>query len=363
MNVPLLYSINQYLAIEALYKQKHSIQLSCSVVNDMRKLENIIQEIDSFEVPENSSTTDSSVKKHVEKAIIEIETAIDILDSSDPKVDFETENQDSICISLNFLLAQLKYLITEKHARRYNLLTQVFSLKVHGISPACYRLIHGSNCLFLPQERNLLRIKNSIGLESCYIKILKETATTFNNLERHVILQMDEIHIRSDSCYKGGRVIGSIDNPEDPPTTVFSLMISSLSAKFSTIVRLIPLGSSSAEKLFPIIKSTICDIESCNLFVEAVCTDNYPLNVSLFKLFSIDSKTLQPKVIHPCNPLRNLILLFDIVHIIKSIRNNWLNLKDYEKTFIFPKFNECLPTEEPTSNISNSKGLWGYQFL
>ena len=28
--------INQYLAIEALYKQKHPIQLSCSVVNDMR---------------------------------------------------------------------------------------------------------------------------------------------------------------------------------------------------------------------------------------------------------------------------------------------------------------------------------------
>ena len=76
---------------------------------------------------------------------------------------------------------------------------------------------------------------------------------------------MDEVHIRSDAAYKGGRVIGSIDNPEDPPTTVFSLMISSLAARFSTIVRLIPLGSSSAEKLYPIIKSTIYDIEACDL--------------------------------------------------------------------------------------------------
>ena len=146
---------------------------------------------------------------------------------------------------------------------------------------------------------------------------------------------MDEVHIRSDAAYKGGRVIGSIDNPEDPPTTVFSIMISSLAARFSTIVRLIPLGSSSAEKLYPIIKSTIYDIEACDLFVEALCTDNYPLNVRLYKLFSADN-TLVPKVTHPCNPKRNLILFFDIVHIIKCIRNNWLNLKDYERTFIFP---------------------------
>ena len=87
-----------------------------------------------------------------------------------------------------------------------------------------------------------------------------------------MILQMDEVHIRSDASYKGGRVIGSIDNPDDPITTVFSMIVSSLSAKFSTIARLIPLGSSSAETLYPIVKSTICDIEAFGLFVEAVCT-------------------------------------------------------------------------------------------
>ena len=83
---------------------------------------------------------------------------------------------------------------------------------------------------------------------------------------------MDEVHIRSDASYKGGRVIGSIDNPDDPHTTVFSIMVSSLSTKFSTIVRLIPLGSSSAETLYPVVNSIICDIESCGLSVEAVCT-------------------------------------------------------------------------------------------
>ena len=93
---------------------------------------------------------------------------------------------------------------------------------------------------------------------------------------------MDEVHIRSDVSYKGGRIIGYIDHPEDPPTTVFAIMVSSLVTKFSTIVRLVPLGSSSAAALFPIVSKTISDIESCNLYVDAVCTDNYPLNVTCF---------------------------------------------------------------------------------
>ena len=70
--------------------------------------------------------------------------------------------------------------------------------------------------------------------------------------------------------------------------------------------------------------------------MQVVCTDNYPLNVSFFKLFSTDNKTLTPTVIHPNDPERKLFLIFDFVHIIKSIRNNWLNLKDYERAFAYP---------------------------
>ena len=79
-----------------------------------------------------------------------------------------------------------------------------YLFKIHGISPACFRLIQGSNCLIFSHERYLLKIKNSIGLESEYTKILDEFATTFDDLERHVILPMVEVHIRSGALYKGG---------------------------------------------------------------------------------------------------------------------------------------------------------------
>ena len=101
------------------------------------------------------------------------------------------------------------------------------------------------------------------------------------------------------------------------------MMVSSLSTKFSTIIRSVSLDPSCSETLYPIVKSTISDIEACGLFVEAVCTDNYPLNIRLYKPFSVASN-LYPKVQHTCNPQRNIIVFLDIVRIIKCIGiNNW----------------------------------------
>ena len=41
------------------------------------------------------------------------------------------------------------------------------------------------------------------------------------------------------------------------------------------------------------------------------------------------------------HPQRSIFLFFDIVHIIKCIRNNWLNLKDVDNAYILPKFDQC----------------------
>ena len=41
----------------------------------------------------------------------------------------------------------------------------------------------------------------------------------------------------------------------------------------------------------PVVKYVIMDIERCGLFVEVLITDNHPLNVLLFKLFSSDKNT------------------------------------------------------------------------
>ena len=68
----------------------------------------------------------------------------------------------------------------------------------------------------------------------------------------------------------------------------------------------------------------IADIEKCNLNVVVLCSDNLPLNQNLFKLFS-RKHVIEQSVPHSCDPNRPLFLIFYFVHIIKCVRNNWLN--------------------------------------
>ncbi|KAI6648727.1 Transposable element P transposase [Oopsacas minuta] len=168
---------------------------------------------------------------------------------------------------------------------------------------------------------------------------LSQITPSFSSLERSVIVQMDEIHIKSDITYKGGKIFAPNLDPEDPTRTVFAVMVSSLHNKWSCISRLSSCGSITAEKIFSIIKECIIDIENCGLRVQVISTDNYPLNVNLFKLFPLTGK-LETRVPHPFDPTRFLFLTFDFVHIIKSIRNNWLNQKNFDKTMYFSKLED-----------------------
>ena len=160
---------------------------------------------------------------------------------------------------------------------------------------------------------------------------------------------MDEIHVKSDVSYKGGKILGSNLDADDPTKTVFAIMVSSLFKKWSWVVLLLPCASVSAEKLFDTIKSCICDVEECELFVQIISTDNYPLNVKLFKLFSPTGK-LETRVPHPCDTHRGIFLIFDFVHILKTVRNNWLNQQTDWKLFSYPDF-DCISIDRSTNPL------------
>ena len=41
-------------------------------------------------------------------------------------------------------------------------------------------------------------------------------------------------------------------------------------------------------------------------------------------------------MINPVNKVDKIYFLFDSVHLLKSVRNNWINLKNTQNTFTFP---------------------------
>ena len=182
--------------------------------------------------------------------------------------------------------------------RRYNVITQIMAIKTHLVSPASYKFLQSSECISFPHVHALEKLYSSFGLENDFCTYLSQVTSTFSSQEKNVIVQMDEIHVKSDISYKGGKIFAPNISPENPTRTVFAIMVSSLHKKWSCISRLIPCASISAEYLFPIIKSCILDIESCGLKVQIISTDNYPLNVNLFKLFSPAKQLIITPLLH-----------------------------------------------------------------
>ena len=177
--------------------------------------------------------------------------------------------QRNILPHLQFVIKQLKNLLVPKNNRRYNLITHVLALKCQLISPACYRYLQSLDCVSLPHDSTLKRLYSNIGLDSEFTRFLQQSTVDFNYMERCVIIQMNEVHVKSEYTYKGGKIIEASMQPNFLAKTVFAMMVSSICKKWSTTFRLIPCSSSSAKELYPIIKSVINYIENCNLTVEA----------------------------------------------------------------------------------------------
>ena len=79
----------------------------------------------------------------------------------------------------------------------------ILSLKSHLSSHACYKQLRNMDCISLPHESSLRRLYSSFGLDTEFLTFFKAETNDFNQFERHLCLNMDEIHIKSNITYKG----------------------------------------------------------------------------------------------------------------------------------------------------------------
>ena len=102
------------------------------------------------------------------------------------------------------------------------------ALKSHLISPACYRYLQSLECLSLPHPKTLQKLCSNFGLENDFSAFLVQATSEFSEKEKNLILQLDEIHLKSNVDYKGGKIFGYSLQPDHPIKTVFAIMASSL---------------------------------------------------------------------------------------------------------------------------------------
>ena len=91
----------------------------------------------------------------------------------------------------------------------------------------------------------------SPGSEGECKRVIGTVFESFNGVEKHCKMLIDEIHIKPAIRYTSHRVIGfAIDDPSKPARTVMAIMVSPLMGKPEFVMRLLPMYSLKADVLF-----------------------------------------------------------------------------------------------------------------
>ena len=247
------------------------------------------------------------------------------------------------CNIIKFVYEQLHLLTKEKKCYSYDFL--LFSSLLYNVSPHAFRFLRSSGSIILPCYTTIRKITLSSSMspsieqtDKTFLFYIKQKFQCLKSSDLTVMLLIDEIHLKRYFDYKGGTIVGSsYNNVCNAVKSAFAFMISSVFSKYKDVVHLLPTCKISADDLNAMLKKIIIGLEDIGFKVIAVITDNNAINRKAMSYFVTPQK-LSIVYPHPCNHTRPLFFLFDTVHLLKCLRNNWVNIKSAEKCFAFPRF-------------------------
>lgn len=233
--------------------------------------------------------------------------------------------------TVKFLKEQL--LTLAKGRVQYSSQLMVLSCILYTISAHAYKFLRKVSGLTLPHPSTIRNVCSSYQLapqaESSGSSFLQYVAHRFKQLQPHetcVTLMLDEIHIKPFLDYKGGSICGAAANSSDAATSAHVFMIQSLLTSFREVAYILPVKTLTGDDLHMILKKVILRLEEIGFKVVAVVCDNNSLNRKAMMMFS-EPRKLRILYPHPADPSRPLFYVVDAVHLLKCIRNNWINQK------------------------------------
>ena len=178
----------------------------------------------------------------------------------------------------------------------------------------------------LPSVRTLTRVTSKVSKlqDGQFIKRVFDSLT---EEKKHCLLLFDEVYVKKMMTLHGGTVFGkAANNPTLLANAVLGLMIDCLFGGPTFLSKMIPVTKMTRAFLSEQIDITLEAIISAGGTVQAMICDNNRTNQSLFnKIKTVDGK--------PWRTPNDMFLLFDYVHIMKNIRNNWLTEKTGELVY------------------------------
>ena len=180
----------------------------------------------------------------------------------------------------------------------------------------------------LPSLSLLRKItKGTIDAVKCATKL-----KTVGKISEDVVLMLDEMFLQKVEEYCGGKLIGADDNNELYKGFV-AFMIVGMKDIVPYVIKASPDTTITGEWLQEQIKDCLNTLKSCGFNVRAIVCDNHSSNISAYDLLLQDCGQ-DPDSTYMMFESKKIYLLYDTVHLIKTIRNNLLNYK----RFIFPPF-------------------------
>jgi hypothetical protein len=168
---------------------------------------------------------------------------------------------------------------------------------------------------------------------------LRERCNSLKPVGKVVSVLFDEINVQGKVSYSGGRLEGIAldENKVVNAVRIQAFMITSVFGNYEDIVALYPVKNSTAINLKEWTLHIIKTLTEIGFNVLSLICDNHRLNRGMYKLLC-GGATTEESIVNPFNKEQKIFLLFDSVHLFKSIRNNWLNQQNNEQTLVFPKF-------------------------
>jgi hypothetical protein len=133
------------------------------------------------------------------------------------------DDEQEECRVVQFLVAQLKLLTTNKFGRHYSRQLTVLCYMTYASSAAAYSVLRGENILCLPSVNTLKKVTRRLsisdGLDNASYLSLR--MSSLNEYERNVVLMIDEICIAKRVEYCAGNVQGLTDDGSVASTLLF----------------------------------------------------------------------------------------------------------------------------------------------
>lgn len=241
---------------------------------------------------------------------------------------------------LKFIVEQLKLSQAPKNNRHYDNKSMILASTLYVHSSSAYNALRKCELLILPHPRTLQKLISSYELSLESSSYLENRIKHLKEHELLVSLVMDEIYIQPKLSFKGGEIYGSSNSDAQKcAKTAQVFMVSSLLSKYVDVVAIIPVINMTSEQLKSFIADVLKMLERTGFKVVSLIADNNTVNRKAYELMT-PNKTLQPSIVHPLDSSRRLFFMFDTVHILKCIRNNWETKKNINKTLYFPDMDD-----------------------